>query len=142
MWSVACGFCHLAGLGKLTGMTCPFCKLAAAQIVLENEVGIAVRDAFPVTEGHTLVIPKRHVASLFDLDANEQAALWQLAAEVRAMLIGEFHPAGFNVGVNDGEAAGQTVMHAHIHIIPRYTGDATDPRGGVRRIFPKKARYW
>ena len=123
-------------------MNCPFCNLEADTILLENEVGIALRDAFPVTEGHTLVVPKRHVASLFDLDANEQAALWQLAAEVRARLVEEFHPAGFNVAVNDGRAAGQTVMHAHIHIIPRYSGDATDPRGGVRQVIPKKARYW
>ena len=123
-------------------MTCPFCNLEADKILLENDVGIALRDAFPVTEGHTLVIPKQHVVSLFDLDADEQAALWQLAAEVRARLVEEFHPAGFNVGVNDGRAAGQTVMHAHIHVIPRYTGDATDPRGGVRQVIPKKARYW
>jgi diadenosine tetraphosphate (Ap4A) HIT family hydrolase len=109
---------------------------------LENEVGIALRDAFPVTEGHSLVIPKQHVVSLFDLDTEGQAALWQLAAEVRAKLVEEFHPAGFNFGVNDGPAAGQTVMHAHIHVIPRYTGDATDPRGGVRQIIPQKARYW
>ena len=136
------GFCPSVGPGKLTGMICPFCNVDAALIVLDNEVGIALRDAFPVTEGHTLVIPKKHVVSLFDLSGNEQAVLWQLAAEVRALLIEEFHPAGFNVGVNDGEAAGQTVMHAHIHVIPRYTGDATDPRGGVRRIIPRKARYW
>ena len=105
-------------------------------------MGIALLDAFPVTEGHTLVVPKQHVVSLFDLDADEQAALWQLAAEVRARLVEEFRPAGFNVGVNDGRAAGQTVMHAHIHIIPRYTRDVADPRGGVRQVIPKKAKYW
>ena len=123
-------------------MNCPFCNLEADKILLENEVGIALRDAFPVTEGHTLVVPKQHVASLFDLDANQQAALWQLAAEVRARLLEEFQPTGFNVAVNDGRAAGQTVMHAHIHVIPRYSGDIADPRGGVRQIIPKKARYW
>lgn len=122
--------------------TCPFCGPDTAQSVLENELGYALWDAFPVTEGHTLVIPRQHVVSLFDLSAAQQAALWQLAAEVRAKLIAMFHPAGFNIGVNDGRAAGQTVMHAHIHVIPRYAGDAADPRGGVRRIIASKARYW
>ncbi len=123
-------------------MTCPFCNLDAARILLENDAGLAIRDAFPVSEGHTLVVPKQHVASLYDLDAKEQAALWELAANVRAKLAEEFHPDGFNVGVNDGRAAGQTVMHAHIHIIPRYVGDSSDPRGGVRWVMSKKARYW
>ena len=132
----------MVGLDTLASMTCPFCNLETSKILLENKVGIALRDAFPVTEGHSLVVPKRHVASLFDLDVHEQTTLWQTAAEVRARLVEEFHPAGFNIGVNDGQAAGQTVMHAHIHVIPRYTGDATDPRGGVRQIFPNKARYW
>lgn len=86
-------------------MACPFCNLDAPRILLGNEVGVALQDAFPVTDGHSLVLPKRHVASLFDLDAKEQAALWQLAAEIRAMLVEEFHPAGFNVGVNGGKAA-------------------------------------
>ena len=136
------GFCHSVGLGTLTGMNCPFCNVEATKILLENEVGIALRDAFPVTEGHTIVITKRHVTSLFDLDADEQAALWQLAAEIRARLVEEFHPAGFNVSVNDGRAAGQTVMHAHIHVIPRYVGDTAHAKGGIRQIIPKKAKYW
>jgi diadenosine tetraphosphate (Ap4A) HIT family hydrolase len=121
---------------------CPFCNLDATRILLENEVGFAIRDAFPVTEGHTLVIPRQHVVSLFDLDTKGQLALWQMVGEVRAKLAQEFHPAGFNVGVNDGKAAGQTVMHAHIHIIPRYPGDTSDPRGGIRWVMSKKARYW
>lgn len=121
---------------------CPFCSASQAKICLENAIGIALRDAFPVSEGHTLVVPKRHVASLFDLLPEEQAALWLLAAEVRKQLQEEYHPAGFNVGINDGKAAGQTVMHAHIHVIPRYSGDRDDPRGGIRWILPEKARYW
>jgi diadenosine tetraphosphate (Ap4A) HIT family hydrolase len=136
------GFFHLAGLDTLTGMMCPFCDLEGSRIVLENDVGVVLRDAFPVTEGHTLVVPKQHVASLFDLDTSQQAALWRLAAEVRTKLAQEFHPDGFNVGVNDGRAAGQTVMHAHIHVIPRYVGDASDPRGGIRWVMSRKARYW
>jgi diadenosine tetraphosphate (Ap4A) HIT family hydrolase len=126
----------------MSATACPFCNVDATRILLENEVGIAIRDAFPVTEGHALAIPRQHVISLFDLDIREQLALWQMASEVRAKLADEFHPAGFNVGVNDGKTAGQTVMHAHIHVIPRYSGDSEDPRGGIRRVIPKQARYW
>ena len=88
------------------------------------------------------MIPLKHVASLFELSATEQADLWQLVASVREQLQGEFNPDGFNVGLNDGTAAGQTVMHAHIHVVPRYVGDVADPRGGVRWIIPEKADYW
>jgi diadenosine tetraphosphate (Ap4A) HIT family hydrolase len=123
-------------------MTCPFCDLASHCIRLENDAAVAVPDAFPVAEGHTLVVPKRHVASLFDLSDEEQAAVWRLAAVVRAKLMTELHPDGFNIGINDGQAAGQTVMHAHVHVIPRRKGDSPDPRGGIRWIVPGKARYW
>lgn len=121
---------------------CPFCHLEPSRIWLENEVGIAFADSFPVSEGHTLVIPRQHVTSLFDLSPGEQAQLWQLVAEVRQQLVEKHHPDGFNVAVNDGRAAGQTVMHTHIHIIPRYVGDRDDPRGGIRWVIPEKARYW
>jgi diadenosine tetraphosphate (Ap4A) HIT family hydrolase len=121
---------------------CPFCHLEASRIRLENEFAAAFHDAFPIAEGHTLVVPKRHVASLFDLSEEEQAALWRLVALVRAKLMAELKPDGFNVGVNDGPAAGQTVMHAHLHVIPRRAGDVADPRGGVRWIVPGKAQYW
>ena len=121
---------------------CPFCHLGRSRIALENEAARAFPDAFPVTEGHTLVVPKRHVTSMFDLPEEEQAALWRLVALVRAKLMGELRPDGFNVGVNDGPAAGQTVMHAHVHVIPRRHGDVPDPRGGVRWVVPDKAAYW
>lgn len=121
---------------------CPFCQIREDQIRLQNAVGVAVRDTYPVAEGHTLIVPKQHVVSLFDLPAEEQAALWWLVAEVRSRLQAQLKPAGFNIGVNDGLAAGQTVLHAHIHVIPRYTGDVADPRGGIRWIIPEKARYW
>ena len=88
------------------------------------------------------MIPLKHVASLFELSAAEQGDLWQLVAAVREQLQREFNPDGFNVGLNDGTAAGQTVMHAHIHVVPRYVGDVADPRGGVRWIIPQKADYW
>lgn len=103
---------------------------------------MAFSDAYPVAEGHTLIIPRRHVASLFDLPEEEQASLWKLVALVRGKLMAELKPDGFNVGVNDGLAAGQTVLHAHIHVIPRRKGDVADPRGGVRWIMPTKAKYW
>jgi diadenosine tetraphosphate (Ap4A) HIT family hydrolase len=99
-------------------------------------------DAFPVTEGHTLVVPRQHVASIYELSAEEQAALWAVVAEARGRLNDDLHPDGFNIGLNDGEAAGQTILHSHIHIIPRRDGDVADPRGGVRWIIPEKARYW
>ena len=121
---------------------CPFCDLEKSRILLESKFATAFFDAFPVAEGHTLVVPKRHVASLFDLTEVEQAAVWMLVAMVRAKLMAEQKPDGFNVGVNDGPAAGQTVMHAHVHVIPRRKGDVADPRGGVRWIVPGKAQYW
>ena len=121
---------------------CPFCHLEKNRIYLESEFAIAFFDAFPISEGHTLVVPKRHVTSLFDLTEEEQAAVWMLVAQVRAKLMAELKPDGFNVGLNDGTAAGQTVMHAHVHIIPRRHSDVADPRGGVRWVVPDKAAYW
>jgi len=121
---------------------CPFCRPDARRIRLEGEFARAIPDGFAVTEGHTLVIPRRHVASLFDLPEHEQAAVWRLVAEVRATLMAELEPDGFNVGLNDGPAAGQTVMHAHVHVVPRRAGDVADPRGGVRWVVPDKAADW
>lgn len=123
-------------------LDCPFCRIDSARSWISNEFGIALRDGFPVSPGHTLVVPRLHVASLFDLPDAERNALWTLVATVRTRLLEEFHPDGFNVGVNDGPAAGQTVSHAHIHVIPRYKGDVIDPRGGIRWILPAKAVYW
>lgn len=119
---------------------CPFCKIE--NLWFENEHYQIVRDGFPISPGHSLVVPKQHVSSLYDLEINIQAHLWQAVAEVRRQLKLEFNPDGFNIGLNDGQPAGQTVLHAHIHIIPRYQGDVEDPRGGVRWIIPRKAKYW
>ncbi|HBO46121.1 MAG TPA: HIT family protein [Planctomycetaceae bacterium] len=121
---------------------CPFCEPDADRVWLTSEIGIVLWDAFPVTEGHALVVPRSHVASIYELSADDQAALWALVAEARRKINEDLHPDGFNIGLNDGTAAGQTILHAHIHIIPRRRGDAADPRGGVRWIFPQKARYW
>ena len=121
---------------------CPFCSLEKGRILVENEAAFAFLDGFPIADGHTLVMPKRHVTSLFDLPEDEQVAVWRLVALVRAKLMADMKPDGFNVGLNDGIAAGQTVMHAHVHIIPRRSGDVADPRGGVRWVLPEKAKYW
>jgi diadenosine tetraphosphate (Ap4A) HIT family hydrolase len=121
---------------------CPFCRLEGGLIRLECEFAAAIPDRFPVTEGHTLVVPRRHVASLFDLPEREQSAVWSLVTRVRAMLAAELGPDGFNVGLNDGPATGQTVIHAHVHVIPRRAGDVADPRGGVRWVIPTRAAYW
>lgn len=121
---------------------CPFCRMEKSRIRLESEFAVAFCDGFPVSEGHTLVVPKRHVVSLFELPKEEQAGIWKLVAEVRAMLASQLGPDGFNIGLNDGTAAGQTVMHAHVHVIPRRHGDVADPRGGARWIIPDKAAYW
>lgn len=121
---------------------CPFCSLPRDRIVLESELALAFRDGYPVSPGHTLVIPKRHVGSFFECTEAEQAALLKLLRIARAGLEELFHPAGYNIGINDGAAAGQTVPHLHIHLIPRYAGDRDDPRGGVRWVLPEKAAYW
>ena len=121
---------------------CPFCSLPRERIALQSELAVVIRDGFPVSSGHTLVIPKRHVGSFFEITDAERADLMSLLARARGELQREFHPAGYNVGINDGAAAGQTVPHLHIHLIPRYDGDQEDPRGGVRWVIPSKAAYW
>jgi diadenosine tetraphosphate (Ap4A) HIT family hydrolase len=119
---------------------CPFCDLGSARRWIENEHAIACADAYPVTEGHTLALPRKHVSSIYELTAEQQSAVWDLVAEVRERLLTDLKPGGFNIGVNDGEAAGQTVEHAHVHIIPRRKGDVPDPRGGgIRWIIDEKA---
>ena len=121
---------------------CPFCSLPPDRAVLANDRAVAIRDGFPVSPGHTLIIPRRHVGSFFEVTDEERADLMQLLAQARQGLEQEFHPAGYNIGINDGAAAGQTVPHLHIHLIPRYAGDRDDPRGGVRWVLPDKAAYW
>jgi diadenosine tetraphosphate (Ap4A) HIT family hydrolase len=122
---------------------CPFCQpLPPERILVASDSFVAFLDGFPISRGHTLVAPKRHVVSLFNLPEPEYLELWGLVAEVRKQLAKEFHAAAFNIGVNDGADAGQTVGHAHVHVIPRYVGDVPDPRGGVRWIIPAKAKYW
>lgn len=121
---------------------CPFCAaMAERHFTLGNTVAAAILDGFPLTEGHTLVVPHLHVPDLFQLGAADQAELWALVAEVTARMRAGGAD-GVNVGLNVGPAAGQTIGHAHVHVIPRRHGDQPDPRGGVRWIFPERAAYW
>lgn len=121
---------------------CPFCDLHAREILVENELAVAFPDGFPVNPGHTLIVPRRHVATWFDATREEQLAILDLADRVKAGLDSERRPDGYNLGLNCGEAAGQTVAHLHLHVIPRFRGDHPSPKGGVRWIFPDKAKYW
>ncbi|MFZ2649453.1 MAG: HIT family protein [Burkholderiaceae bacterium] len=121
---------------------CPFCALPAERVLFRNDAAVAVRDACPVTPGHTQVITRRHVASFFDATPPEREAMLALLDVAKQQLQAEFGPAGYNVGINDGETAGQTIGHLHMHLIPRYHGDGPDPRGGVRWVIPDKAAYW
>ena len=121
---------------------CPFCPVADREILASHPLAVAITDSFPLTKGHALVIPRRHVASFFELTSDERAAMLEMLDRAKAALDEAHSPDGYNIGVNDGAAAGQTVMHVHVHLIPRYAGDTDDPRGGVRWIFPNRAQYW
>jgi diadenosine tetraphosphate (Ap4A) HIT family hydrolase len=123
-------------------MACPFCTLPAERILHRHGTAIALRDAYPISPGHTLIVPTRHVGSFFETTQAERTDLLALLDQARAQLLQEHAPDSFNIGINDGPAAGQTVPHLHIHLIPRYRGDQPDPRGGVRWIFADKADYW
>jgi diadenosine tetraphosphate (Ap4A) HIT family hydrolase len=121
---------------------CPFCTLTQERIKQQNDLGLVIRDGYPISPGHTLIISKRHIASFFQLQKQERDALLRLIEEAKLDLDEEFKPDAYNIGINDGPVAGQTVPHLHIHLIPRYQGDPDDPRGGVRWIIPEKAKYW
>lgn len=116
---------------------CPFCDLGD-RVLAENALAVAVRDVEPAATGHTLVIPKRHSASFFDLTADEIAACHDLLRSERDQIAKAHRPDGYNIGVNDGESAGQNIPHTHWHLIPRYRGDHPDPRGGVRHVIPTR----
>ena len=122
---------------------CVFCDLVdVAEFTNSNDHAVAFRDAYAVSIGHTLVIPKMHNPDLFTLPRKVRLAVWELVDEVQIELRAQLKPDGFNVGINVGKAAGQTVFHAHVHIIPRWIGDVEDPRGGIRWVLPDRARYW
>ena len=118
---------------------CPFCQ--PTELLHENHLAYVIRDKFPVNPGHLLILPRRHVADWFETTPAERIALFELADTAKAWLDHEFHPDGYNLGINVGEAAGQTIFHVHLHLIPRYRGDVPDPRGGVRGVIPSKQNY-
>jgi len=123
--------------GPETG--CPFC--VAAESVLSNPLALARFDRYPVNPGHLLVHTRRHVATYFEATQAERAALFELIDAGKALHDERFQPAGYNIGINVGAAAGQTIAHLHVHLIPRYPGDVADPRGGVRGVIPEKQKY-
>jgi diadenosine tetraphosphate (Ap4A) HIT family hydrolase len=119
---------------------CRFCSVPPDKAVAANALAFAIRDVFPVTPLHTLVIPRRHVADFFGLTPEEREACWDLIQRLRDDILRQDpHVEGFNIGTNAGEVAGQTIFHCHIHLIPRRPGDVPDPRGGVRMVIPHKA---
>ena len=125
---------------------CPFCSIASGlsdtKPVAESEHSVAIEDLYPLSPGHTLIAPRRHETDLFQLEEEERADAWVLVDTVQQLLVERLNPAGFNIGVNGSEIAGQTVEHAHIHLVPRFHGDVEEPRGGIRWVIPDKAPYW
>lgn len=122
---------------------CIFCiRVQSNEFLLSNEHAVAFPDGYPLSLGHTLVVPRIHEADIFRIPHEVRAAVWRLVDEVHSRLNEELNPDGFNIGVNVLGAAGQTIDHAHVHVIPRHIGDVEDPRGGVRWVIPSKAPYW
>lgn len=128
-------------MSEFPANNCPFCSVPSERIREECENAFVVDDVFPVSRGHTLVILRRHTPDFFDLTREETTSLLQLLWQARARLDSSLNPSGYNIGVNVGHEAGQTVMHVHVHLIPRYMGDTPNPIGGVRNVIPGKACY-
>jgi diadenosine tetraphosphate (Ap4A) HIT family hydrolase len=131
-------------MGREAGQAqgCLFCEIPSERVTSRNELAYTVSDGFPVTKGHTLVIPRRHVRDYFGLTPQELMACNNLISLARdALLVDDPSVKGFNIGVNAGAVAGQTIFHCHIHLIPRRAGDVADPRGGVRHLIPGKGSY-
>ena len=125
-----------------SNMDCKFCEIIKnKEFLIENDLAVAFYDSYPVSVGHALIIPKRHVETYFDLSEEEIKAMLSLSKEMKKIIDDKYHPDGYNVGFNVDEAGGQTVFHAHMHIIPRYKGDIENPRGGIRKIIKMKTNY-
>jgi diadenosine tetraphosphate (Ap4A) HIT family hydrolase len=120
---------------------CPFCPTNESNRLISNNYCYAIFDRYPVSDGHILIIPHRHVSSYFDTTGDEKDAIRNTIELCKQLLDQQYRPDGYNIGINIGEPAGQTVMHCHVHLIPRYVGDLNDPRGGVRGVIPKKRIY-
>ena len=125
----------------MTSGDSPFLAIPASEWVTSNELAFAIRDGYPVSPGHTLVVPKRLIADWDAATTAERDAILALVDVVKQHLRDEFHPDGFNLGINEGAAAGQTVFHLHVHVIPRYAGDVPDPRGGIRHAVMGKGNW-
>ena len=123
-------------------MTCLFCEISSERIIASNSLAYAIRDNFPVTPLHTLVIPRRHVLDYFSINKEELIACDELLKQIKRE-IQALDPAvdGFNIGMNSGASAGQTIFHCHIHLIPRRNGDVENPKGGIRHLMPGKGYY-
>ena len=133
---------HFNKLPRKEGETCYFCKLSRrVEIICETATCVAFYDGYPVSPGHALIIPKRHVANYFDLTNHEREAMNVVLQYVKQKIDERFHPDGYNIGINVNEAAGQSVFHCHMHLIPRYKGDVPNPKGGVRGVIPSKQSY-
>jgi len=133
---------HFNQIGTMAKDNCPFCTPDSdREIVTESATTFAIFDKYPVSNGHTLIIPKRHAENYFDLSEHSKTACWLVADRVKMILTARFNPDGFNIGVNIGNAGGQTVTHVHIHLIPRYYGDVDNPIGGVRNVIPGRGDY-
>ncbi|WP_096200016.1 HIT family protein [Bacillus sp. FJAT-45350] len=120
-------------------MPCPFCH--PENIITSNALAYAIYDKYPVNSGHILIIPKRHVSDYFETTIEERTAFNELLEECKELLDYQFKPNGYNIGINCGEVAGQTIFHVHVHLIPRFKGDMDEPRGGVRGVIPEKQKY-
>ncbi len=125
----------------MTSGDSPFLAIPASKWVTSNELAFAIRDGYPVSPGHTLVVPKRLIADWDAATTAERDAILAVVDVVKQQLRDEFHPDGFNLGINEGAAAGQTVFHLHVHVIPRYAGDVPDPRGGIRHAVMGKGNW-
>lgn len=118
---------------------CLFCQ--KKDYILENDYAYAIFDEFPVSQGHMLIIPKKHVSHFFEADQELRTYLFALIDQAKQLLDEKYHPTGYNIGMNCGQDAGQSIMHLHIHLIPRYHGDTAHPKGGVRGVIPEKMNY-
>lgn len=125
----------------MSNTDCIFCNIPQDKLIAENDFCFAIYDDFPVSKGHVLIIPKRHVADYFSLTEDEVMAIQIMLREIKTKLDADLSPDGYNVGINVNEAAGQTVFHVHVHLIPRFKGDVENPRGGVRGVIPDKQKY-
>jgi diadenosine tetraphosphate (Ap4A) HIT family hydrolase len=123
-------------------MSSPFLQIDNSQWLFSNDLAFAIKDQFPISPGHSLIIPKREIATWFDATREEHIAIIDIIRDLKNLLDTEYNPTGYNIGINSGIDAGQTVMHLHVHVIPRFKNDVKDPRGGIRNIILDKAIYW